>query len=84
MIIGLKAHSVPAVVEQMRPLFGNDTSVVTAANGIPYWYFHRHGGSLENTQLESIDPGGKQWEVLRPERAIGCSSIPPPKSSSPA
>jgi 2-dehydropantoate 2-reductase len=70
--ICLKAHSVPGVVERMSPLLGNDTSVVTAVNGIPYWYFYRHGGAWEGSTLESIDPGGKQWQLLGPERAIGC------------
>ena len=71
-IITLKAHSIPMVVDRISPLLGNDTSVVTAVNGIPYWYFHRHGSAWEGTTLESVDPGGRQWEVLRPERAIGC------------
>ncbi|GGF88109.1 2-dehydropantoate 2-reductase [Azorhizobium oxalatiphilum] len=74
--ISLKAHSVPGVVERMRPLLGNDTSVVTAVNGVPYWYFYKHGGALEGRTLESVDPGGKQWDVLRPERAIGCIVYP--------
>jgi len=75
-IIGLKAHSLPAAVEPMQPLLGNDTAIVTAVNGIPYWYFYRHGGALEGRRLESIDPGGKQWDMLRPERAIGCIVYP--------
>ena len=75
-IVALKAHSVPGVVESMEPLLGNDTGVVTAVNGIPYWYFYKHGGSYEGSTLESIDPGGKQWNVLRPERAIGCVVYP--------
>src|SRR5690348_365668 len=44
-IVSLKAHSVSGAVESMRPLLGNDTGVVTAVNGIPYWYFYRHGGA---------------------------------------
>ena len=75
-IITLKAHQVPDVVQAMQPLLGPDTAVVTAYNGIPYWYFYRHGGSLEGTRLDSIDPGGLQWRVLGPERAIGCVVYP--------
>lgn len=71
-IVCLKAHSIPGIVERMEPLLGNDTSVVTAVNGIPYWYFHGHGDAWEGSTLESIDPGGKQWRILGPERAIGC------------
>ncbi len=75
-IIALKAHSVPAVLDAMQPLIGPNTAVVTAVNGIPYWYFYKHGGALEGTTLESIDPGGRQWRQLGPERAIGCVVYP--------
>jgi 2-dehydropantoate 2-reductase len=75
-IIALKAHSVPNVVDAMQPLLGNDTSVVTAVNGVPYWYFYKFGGAYEGRTLETIDPGSKQWNALRPERAIGCIVYP--------
>ena len=75
-IIGLKAHSIPGTVDKIAPLLGNDTAVVTASNGIPYWYFHDHGGPFRNTVLQTVDPGGKQWQVLKPERAIGCIVYP--------
>jgi 2-dehydropantoate 2-reductase len=71
-VIALKAHSVPGVVDQIPPLLGPDTAVVTAVNGLPYWYFHEHGGGLAGTTLESVDPGGRQWQILGPERAVGC------------
>ena len=75
-IITLKAHSVSGIVDQMLPLLGPDTPVVTAQNGIPWWYFHNLQGSWERHQLESADPGGKIWEALGPERAIGCVVYP--------
>ncbi|GAB3626733.1 2-dehydropantoate 2-reductase [Pandoraea terrae] len=75
-IIALKAHAVPAVLDAMKPLIGPNTAVVTAVNGIPYWYFYKHGGTLEGRTLESIDPGGAQWKALGPERAIGCVVYP--------
>jgi len=75
-IITLKAHSVSGIVEQMLPLLGPDTPVVTAQNGIPWWYFHKLQGSWEGHQLESADPGGRIWKTLGPERAIGCVVYP--------
>ncbi len=75
-IITLKAHSVSPVVEQMVPLLGPETAVVTAQNGIPWWYFHKLKGPLEDQLLESADPGGRIWNVLGPERAIGCVVYP--------
>ena len=75
-IITLKAHSVSPVVEQMVPLLGPETAVVTAQNGIPWWYCHKLKGPLEDQILESADPGGRIWNVLGPERAIGCVVYP--------
>ncbi|MBN8979754.1 MAG: 2-dehydropantoate 2-reductase, partial [Rhizobiales bacterium] len=76
-IVCLKAHSITGVIEQMRPLLGSHTRIVTAVNGIPYWYFYKHGGNeYEGKTLESIDPGGRQWNELGAERAIGCIVYP--------
>ncbi len=77
-IVGMKAHAVPAVVEQFAPLLGKDTAVVPAVNGLPWWYFHgaNTGTALDGTWLESVDPGGAQWKGLGPERAIGCVVYP--------
>src|SRR6201987_380092 len=74
--ICLKAHSITGAIDAMRPLLGAKTRIVTAVNGIPYWYFYRHGGRYEGSTLESIDPGGRQWRELGPERAIGCIVYP--------
>lgn len=75
-IVCLKAHSVPAVVDDMQPLLGPETTVVTAVNGIPYWYFYKDGSEAEGTTLETVDPGAKQWNDLGPQRAIGCVVYP--------
>ena len=63
-IICLKAHSITGVIEQMQPLLGPHTRIVTAVNGIPYWYFYKHGGAYQGSTLESIDPGGRQWREI--------------------
>ncbi|MDB5628542.1 MAG: 2-dehydropantoate 2-reductase [Tardiphaga sp.] len=75
-IITLKAHSITGVLDQMQPLLGPTTRVVTAVNGIPYWYFYKHGGEFEGNTLDSIDPGGRQWTEIGPQRAIGCIVYP--------
>jgi 2-dehydropantoate 2-reductase len=71
-IVGLKAHTLPVVLEQMQPLLGKDTAILFAQNGLPWWYFYRHGGPYEGRRIESVDPGGKIWARLGPERALGC------------
>lgn len=75
-IITLKAHSVPAIVDTIQPLLGPDTAVITATNGIPWWYFFGLDGPWKDHQLESVDPGGQQWQKIGPERAIGCVVFP--------
>src|SRR6201992_3933238 len=75
-IICLKAHSITGTIDAMKPLIGPKTRIVTAVNGIPYWYFYKHGGAHEGATLETIDPGGRQWRELGPERAIGCIVYP--------
>jgi 2-dehydropantoate 2-reductase len=71
-ICALKAHQAWQQCERFAPLLGQDTSVVTAMNGIPWWYFYRSGGALEGTHLESVDRDARQWNAIGPGRAIGC------------
>ena len=75
-IVTLKAHSVPTVAATMRVLFDESTAVVSAVNGIPWWYFYGVGGAYEGHRLGSVDRGGRQWELIEPHRAIGCVVYP--------
>ncbi len=75
-IVTLKAHSVPPVVEKMQPLIGPDTTIVSGVNGVPWWYFHKIGGPLEGTRLETVDPGNAQWDGFGPGRVLGCVVYP--------
>jgi 2-dehydropantoate 2-reductase len=71
-IITLKAHSVPGVVDRLAPLLGPDTTVVPAVNGIPWWYFHGVDGPYRDRRIAAVDPGDRQWNTIGPERVIGC------------
>ncbi|MEM6563803.1 MAG: 2-dehydropantoate 2-reductase [Pseudomonadota bacterium] len=75
-IVTLKAHSVPPVVPKMQPLIGDNTTIVSGVNGVPWWYFHKLGGPLEGTRLNSVDPGNAQWEGFGPDRVLGCVVYP--------
>ena len=70
--VTLKAHSLPPVAERLAANLGPETIVVSAQNGIPWWYFQRHGGELEGTHLETVDPGGVVARALDPARVVGC------------
>jgi 2-dehydropantoate 2-reductase len=83
-IIGLKAHQAWEAAEHMRPLFGPNTAVVTAQNGVPWWYFHGLGEEYAGLRLKSVDPGDRQWNAIGPERVIGCTVYPATEISEPA
>lgn len=76
LIIAVKAHAIGEAVDAMRPLLGAWTCIVTASNGLPYWYFQDCADLAQGASLDSVDPGGRQWQVLGPARAIGCVVYP--------
>lgn len=76
LVITLKAHSVPPMVEKMSPLIGKNTTILSCVNGVPWWYFYKLGGHLDGTQLESVDPAGAQWNGFGPEKVLGCVVYP--------
>jgi 2-dehydropantoate 2-reductase len=82
-ILAMKAHQVEAVARDVPKLFGPDTIVVPMQNGIPYWYFHRHGGALVGTQIQSVDPTGSIGSNIPCERVIGCVVYPAAELISP-
>jgi len=74
--VTLKAHSLPPVAERLAAGLGPDAVVVSAQNGIPWWYFQRHGGELEGIHLATVDPGGVVANAIDPRRVIGCVVYP--------
>jgi 2-dehydropantoate 2-reductase len=75
-ILGLKAHQVAAVVADLAALYEPHTMVMTAQNGIPWWYFMKHGGPFEGRRLDSVDPGGVIAAHLPAERVIASVVYP--------
>lgn len=75
-VLAMKAHQVEAVANDVPKLFGPETVVVTMQNGIPYWYFHKHGGVLAGSVVRSVDPNGIVGEKIPAGRVIGCVVYP--------
>lgn len=75
-IVALKAHQAWEAAEQMKPLLGPQTAVVTAQNGLPWWYFYGFEGQYADRRIESVDPGDRQWNAIGPERVIGATVYP--------
>ncbi|MCZ6575818.1 MAG: 2-dehydropantoate 2-reductase [Gammaproteobacteria bacterium] len=75
-IIAVKAYQIPSIAPAMRALFGPETVVLTIQNGIPWWYFHKHGGEFDGRRIEAVDPNGEIDANIEPERIIGCVVYP--------
>jgi 2-dehydropantoate 2-reductase len=82
-ILAMKAHQVEAVAGEVPKLFAADSIVVPMQNGIPYWYFHRHGGELAGTRVHSVDPNGLIYQKIPCERVVGCVVYPAAELVSP-
>jgi 2-dehydropantoate 2-reductase len=70
-IVAVKAPALPSVAAGIAPLLGAKTQVVFAINGIPWWYFHAHGGALDDRRLPLIDPDDALRRAVGMERVVG-------------
>ena len=75
-ILAMKAHQLDAVAKDVPKLLGPHTVIVTMQNGIPFWYFHKHGGTLAGSQVKSVDPSGVIGANLPAEQVLGCVVYP--------
>ena len=71
-IVAVKAQNLPEVAAAIAPLIGADTSIVTAMNGVPWWFFDRLPFGAGKLRLESLDPGGGLARAMPTERIVGC------------
>jgi 2-dehydropantoate 2-reductase len=70
-ILSVKAHALRDIAAQVAPLIGPDTVLLSAMNGIPWWFFHAFGGKFAGRRLTSLDPDGHIGRHLPPERVVG-------------
>ena len=77
-ILAVKAHAISNIVTSLQPLLNNKTTVLSAVNGLPWWYFYKANSQtkLENSYIESVDPNGLIWDTIDPKRALGCVVYP--------
>jgi 2-dehydropantoate 2-reductase len=74
--VTLKAHALSAAAPAIARMMGPGSALVTAVNGVPYWYFHGLDGPWRDRRVASVDPGGVVWATLPPAQAIGCVVYP--------
>jgi len=75
-VLAVKANQVEAIAPQLHRLVGPETVIVTMQNGIPFWYFHGHGGALAGTTVTSVDPTGLLARTIPARQILGCVVYP--------
>src|SRR5215831_3334387 len=75
-LLTVKAHQVAAIAGQLEQLCHEGSVIVTMQNGIPWWYFQRHGGTYAGRFVNAVDPGGRIAQQVDASRLIGSVVYP--------
>lgn len=75
-ILAVKAHFLDQVAREIDQSMGPDTVIMTVQNGLPWWYFHKHGGPHDGKRLFSLDPSGILTKQIDADRIVGCVVYP--------
>ncbi|MDH5247272.1 MAG: 2-dehydropantoate 2-reductase, partial [Betaproteobacteria bacterium] len=82
-ILAVKANQVEPIIDDVTALFHEGTALIPMQNGIPWWYFQRHGGPHEGQCVRAVDPGARIMSAIDPRRIIGCVVYPAASIASP-
>ena len=74
--LAVKAYQLPDVAVHLRAMTGPGTVFLTLQNGLPWWYFQRHGGPFEGHRIACLDPRGELAAAVAPDRIVGCVAYP--------
>jgi len=75
-VLAVKAHSLEQVAKEIHTLLEPATIIMTVQNGIPWWYFQKHGGDLDGRRLLSLDPNGTLTAAIDVDRIVSCVVYP--------
>jgi ketopantoate reductase len=76
-LLAVKAHFLEQIAKDTQYLLHSETVIIPVQNGIPWWYFQKHGGDFDGTRLKSLDPGGILATTIDVDRIISCIVYPP-------
>lgn len=71
-VLAVKAPALPEVALHIAPLIGPNTIVLTAMNGVPWWFLQGFGGALANQRLTTTDPDGTLGTAIPAAHIVGC------------
>ena len=75
-LLTVKAHQVEPIAHEIESLCHGETIVIPMQNGVPFWYFQRHGGEHEGLAVQTVDPDGKIAKTIDASRILGCVVYP--------
>ena len=75
-ILGVKAHQIEPIADDVARLLGPESVLLTTQNGIPWWYFQKHGGEHEGRPIEAVDPNGRIANTIDSKHIVGCIAYP--------
>ncbi|TDJ15084.1 MAG: 2-dehydropantoate 2-reductase [Gammaproteobacteria bacterium] len=75
-ILAVKGHILAEIAPELGSLMGDDTVILPMQNGLPWWYFHKHGGEHDGRPIECLDPDGRLAAHIDVDRVIGCVVFP--------
>ncbi|MCB1677885.1 MAG: 2-dehydropantoate 2-reductase [Halioglobus sp.] len=82
-LLAVKSQQIPAIARQLGTIMHPETLLVTLQNGLPWWYFQRHGGAYEGQRLTCVDPEGVISRHIDPAHLLGCVAYPAAEVQSP-
>lgn len=71
-VVAVKSQAMRDVASSIAPLIGPSTVVLTAMNGVPWWFFEGFGGAYTGTRLKAVDPDGGIAAAVPARHVIGC------------
>ncbi len=75
-ILAVKGHILAEIAPELDSLMGEDTVILPMQNGLPWWYFHKHGGEYDGRPIECLDPDGRLAAHVDVDRVLGCVVFP--------
>ncbi len=75
-ILAVKGHILAEIASELGTLMSDDTIILPMQNGLPWWYFHKHGGEYDGQPIECLDPDGRLAAHIDVDRVIGCVVFP--------
>jgi 2-dehydropantoate 2-reductase len=82
-ILAVKTHILPVIAPRLAALMHDDTVILPMQNGLPWWYFQKHGGEYDGRPIHCLDPDGTLGEHVDVDRILGCVVFPAGEIASP-